>query len=101
MKGLCCADHGPECANPNHVHIGLEAWRSLQGLCGECGEPGAIKWGQSIQVARGHHTLRCERCAFTAQLEHARERAAAIPQIEAKLSSLPAAVSSPPSSGGK
>jgi hypothetical protein len=95
MKGHCCVDHGPGCTKPNHVQIGLEAWRSLQGLCGECGGPGTIKWGQSVQVARGHYTLRCERCVLTAQLEHARESAAAIPELEAKLASLPAAVSVP------
>jgi hypothetical protein len=78
-----CVDHGPDCTNEGHV-IGVEAWRALHGLCGLCGEEGDVPWGDPNRP----HVLRCSRCALTQQLEHARERAAAIPQLEAELAVL-------------
>jgi len=86
-KPFCCVDHGPSCENENHTVIGLEVWRSMQGLCGTCGEPGDVPWGDLTRL----HVLRCRRCALTQQLEHARERAAAIPQLEAELKAVPPA----------
>jgi hypothetical protein len=83
--GLCCDEHGPECTNGNHPVVTLDLWRASKGLCGICGEVGAIRWGESIQIARGHFTLRCRRCVLRAQIEHARERAAALPSLEAEL----------------
>lgn len=85
MEGLCCIDHGPDCEE-NHPQISLELWLSGKGLCGECGvRKGTRKWGESVQVARGHFTLRCEICALEAQLKHARERSEVISKLEREL----------------
>lgn len=61
---FCCVDHGPDCENEDHAVVTLEVWRALNGLCGSCGEPGSIPWGDPVRI----HTLRCRRCALTQQL---------------------------------
>lgn len=68
-----------------------DSYLSSQGLCGNCGErPGTITWGDLLALTHGGGTLRCELCAIKTQLEHARERAAAIPELEARLAHLQA-----------
>lgn len=54
--------------------------------CAECKErPGVIKWGTDLEAIHGMYSWRCEVCALLAQVAHARERAAALPDLEARL----------------
>lgn len=47
---------------------------------------GTIKWSEGpIAAVYGMWSMVCEVCAYEQQLEHARERAAAIPELECKL----------------
>jgi hypothetical protein len=87
--GICCIYHGPECDEPDHMLGTTGMYYSGKGLCGRCGErKGTVPWGDPNRA----HTLRCEICATEEQLEHARERASAIPELEAKLARLKGAM---------
>lgn len=86
LGGLACIQHGPSCQDPDHAYITLGAWRSSNGLCASCGEPGNIVWGNLNRPSE--RSRRCRRCALTEQIEHARERAAALPNLEAELAAL-------------
>lgn len=89
FKEIVCADHGLSCDQEGHVCELREVWLSRQDLCGECGiREGTIKWGESIQVARGHYTLRCELCAVRAQVKHAEEKVIGLPELRMKLEKL-------------
>lgn len=55
-------------------------------ICPNCGKrPGTVRWGDALAVTHGFTQMWCEVCAVTAQLNFARERAAAIPELEARL----------------
>ena len=57
--------------------------------CASCGKrEGTIRWGDMLALTHGWVQMWCEHCAVTKQLEYARERAAAIPELEARLSAL-------------
>lgn len=61
---------------------------STQGArpCANCGErPGTVRWGGALAATHGWVVLWCEVCALEAQVEHARERADALPALEARL----------------
>lgn len=62
------------------------------GICRNCGQREAtIKWvgdGGSLGFVHGHWVPWCERCMVEAQLRYARERAADIPDLEARLETL-------------
>ena len=65
----------------------------LKDLCSNChAHTGTEKWvGEfdSVTVARtGWHQIWCKRCVLVAQLEHAKQRAAAIPDLERQLAEL-------------
>lgn len=67
------------------------AERAGEGLCAECGErSGTITWGDALAITHGGGEKWCERCAVSTQLEHARKRAAAIPELEARLAQITA-----------
>ena len=54
--------------------------------CANCGErEGTVRWGDALAMIHGGSVLWCEICAATAQLKHARERAALIPELETRL----------------
>lgn len=61
-------------------------------ICQHCGErPATGMWtGDEGAVAaiHGAYSWWCERCMVVAQLERARERAAAIPELERRLAEL-------------
>jgi len=58
-------------------------------VCSKCGKrPGTERW----ETADFRHpTWRCELCCVRAQVDHARERAAALPALESRLAELEAA----------
>lgn len=82
---IVCEAHGIEEHNCGSYGISISLYRNSQGLCGNCGErPYVTLW-----VDPNHpHEGWCERCVLSAQVEHARERAAALPSLEARLSKL-------------
>ena len=61
-------------------------------VCDRCHErPATGMWlgdGNVISAIHGAHWWWCERCMLEAQLENARERAAAIPDLERRLAEL-------------
>lgn len=87
---IVCEAHGIEehdCGSPG-LTIGL--YRNSKGLCAKCGlRPPTQRFGGD-----GIHAYMsvgcCAICVFTAQLEHAQERAAAIPELEERLTRLEA-----------
>jgi len=60
--------------------------------CASCQERPATLWwvgdGGTLAITHGMKVPWCERCCVSAQLKHARERAAEIPALEAKLKEL-------------
>jgi hypothetical protein len=51
-------------------------------LCHNCGKrKGVIVWGDMLAITHGGGSPRCEVCAYTAQLEHALNRAKALPRL--------------------
>jgi hypothetical protein len=60
-------------------------------LCDHCQQREAFTaWGDAMTINHGGGSWRCEICAITEQLNYARERAAAIPDLEARLAELQA-----------
>lgn len=63
-------------------------------VCRNCGKPNATQWwtgdGGMFAAIHGQAVPWCELCGLRVQLEHARERAAAIPGIEAQIAKLEA-----------
>lgn len=61
-------------------------------LCINCGErPATVNWvsaDPTLAFVHGMTTRWCECCALEAQLEHAREMAAKIPELEVALAKL-------------
>jgi hypothetical protein len=56
------------------------------GNCARCSDrPGTVRWGDALAFTHGGGQWWCERCATEVQLEHARERAAVIPELEQRL----------------
>lgn len=67
--------------------------REIKGLCENCGKrPATNIWlpgGGATDMVRSHmQQVWCKHCVLTAQLEHAKQRAAKIPEIEAELAAL-------------
>jgi hypothetical protein len=56
--------------------------------CFRCPNEGSFKWGDTLALTHGFSQIICERCATELQLEYAEERAAAIPELRAKLEEL-------------
>lgn len=58
--------------------------------CANCKErEGTKKWGEGgTMIARGYYSMWCEVCVLKKQIEHAEERAAALPDLQARLWSL-------------
>ncbi len=55
-------------------------------VCDKCKErPATQAWGDLMTVNHGGGEWRCDICALTEQLEFARQRAAVIPDLEARL----------------
>ena len=72
------------------LHLRGTSVRPVAGDCENCGQrPAETVWigeGGSLAFSRQYmQQLWCQRCALTAQLEHAREAAARIPELEASL----------------
>lgn len=58
-------------------------------ICVRCGENEAtVKWGDALAATHGGGEDWCERCAVEEQTIHARGRAAALPDLEARLAEL-------------
>ena len=61
-------------------------------LCAKCQKrPGTETWvaeGGALAYVHGMSQWWCRRCVLEAQLEHAHERAAAIPELERQLQDL-------------
>jgi hypothetical protein len=54
--------------------------------CENCGERrGTVRWGDALTLTHGFALLWCEVCALTAQIAHAEERAAALPELRDRL----------------
>jgi hypothetical protein len=66
--------------------------REISDLCQHCRRrPSTTKWvgnGGALDLVHGFYQLWCDFCATTAQLEYAREAAARVPELEAKLATL-------------
>jgi hypothetical protein len=62
------------------------------GICRNCNERAAIgKWvgnGSVMDLVHGNYTYWCEPCMLRAQIEHAREAAERLPELEARLAKL-------------
>lgn len=57
--------------------------------CFRCNVNEATKWwGDALAFTHGFSQAICDRCAVELQLEHAKERAAFIPEFEKKLKQL-------------
>lgn len=59
--------------------------------CSRCNTRPATMWWSdegTVGIVRGYVSARCERCVVEVQLEHAREMAASIPKLEARLAVL-------------
>lgn len=86
---FCCVDHGPECTDDLCPIMPIGLWWNKEGKCYNCGKrPGVINWvgnGGVLAIVHDHVQKWCEICALTVQLEHARNLAAAIPDLEKKL----------------
>jgi hypothetical protein len=79
---LVCEEHGVKEHGCGSCLVSQGLFWNWQGLCANCGErPVETTWGDPNRVHLGW----CKRCALAAQLEHAKERAAAIPSLEAQL----------------
>lgn len=62
-----------------------------EGLCKRCNTRPATTWWSdegTIAAVHGYYSATCERCVVERQLEHAREMAASIPKLEARLKEL-------------
>jgi hypothetical protein len=60
--------------------------RAFLGRCANCGErEGTVRWGDALALTHGWTQMWCKVCALTKQIEHAKERAALIPELEAEL----------------
>lgn len=61
-------------------------------LCANCkSRPATMNWSESgsgLDFVHGNYTRWCDHCAVTRQLAFARERAADIPRLEARLANL-------------
>lgn len=58
----------------------------VTGLCANCGErPGTETWGDVLAVMHGWTQKWCEVCVLEKQVEHDRERAAELPELERRL----------------
>lgn len=58
-------------------------------ICANCGKrPGTIRWGAELSLSHGWVQMWCERCAVEAQIKHAEERAAALPELRTRLGEL-------------
>lgn len=56
------------------------------GLCHNCGiRKGTGQWGNSLSISHGWTVPRCDTCTYEAQLEHAWNRAKALPRLAYKL----------------
>jgi hypothetical protein len=57
--------------------------------CENCGErPGTRKWlgeGGAVDLVHGFYSMWCEVCVLKEQIKHAEERAAALPEMRARL----------------
>lgn len=71
------------------VTNGIASWKP-DGTCRKCNErPATEMWSEGALAAmHGAYAFWCKVCVLTAQLEHARERAAAIPELEQQLAEL-------------
>lgn len=80
------------CPDCKDEHLFLEC--PLKGLCLSCKErPATISFGDALSFTHGGGTLnRCALCAAEEQLAYARERAEAIPELEAKVKEARAAL---------
>lgn len=68
------------------TQIHQDPWDLTGRLCTKCKErPATIIWGDALATTHGWNEYRCDICALKEQLDHARERAAAIPELERKL----------------
>lgn len=58
-------------------------------MCANCWkEPGTERWGDALAFSHGFEVLWCKRCVLTTQIAHAEERAAALPELRARLAAL-------------
>jgi hypothetical protein len=69
--------------------VGTGRPKPSDGSCRNCGErPGTEKYsasGGALDFIHGSYQMWCRVCVLEAQLSHARERAAAIPDLERQL----------------
>lgn len=58
-------------------------------ICQNCSQrEGTVKWGDILAVTHGFGQMWCLRCVLEAQIAHAEERAAALPDLRAQLEAL-------------
>lgn len=63
-------------------------WMTPRGPCQECGErPATVLWSTdgTMGLIHGGYRYWCNRCALRAQVEHARDCAARLPELERQL----------------
>lgn len=79
----------------------MDDWKEASGFdtadvktldCANCKTRKAFGWwvgdGGTMALIRGYKAPWCEHCTVTAQLQHARERAAEVPNLERRLAEL-------------
>jgi hypothetical protein len=69
---------------------GISNWKA-GGICRKCNErPATEMWaeGGAFAAIHGGYEYRCKRCVVAAQLEHAKQMAAMVPQLERDLAAL-------------
>lgn len=61
-------------------------------ICDNCGKrEGTIKWvgdGGVMDLVHGAYSMWCEVCTLKEQIKHAEERAAALPEMRARLAEI-------------
>jgi len=68
------------------VDADLRAKGAAMSKCPNCEQrEGEVRWGDALAFTHGWAPMWCWVCAYEAQLEHAKERAAAIPELERRL----------------
>jgi hypothetical protein len=77
----------PEDYRVRKLHV--EVMHPLEPMCATCGKrPGTRRWGDALALSHGGGALRCEPCVLRAQIAHAEERAAVLPELRQRLKEL-------------
>ena len=74
------------------IDVPSQPFPEPSGDCANChNRPATERWigdGGSLALSHGHYQFWCKPCCLQVMLDHARERAAAIPDLECELAVL-------------